>query len=58
MAGECAAELGVYGVFLGDGQRTVLNRAAGHLLRVKQASVNEGGVVAGFAALSSPLLFP
>ncbi|EOD22341.1 glutathione synthetase [Emiliania huxleyi CCMP1516] len=58
VAGECAAELGVYGVFLGDGQRTVLNRAAGHLLRVKQASVNEGGVVAGFAALSSPLLFP
>jgi len=56
--GKCACELGVYGVFLGDGQRVLLNQMAGHLLRVKIATVNEGGVVAGYAALGSPVLYP
>lgn len=56
-AGLCAAELGVYGFFLGNGTTTELNFGAGHLLRAKMADVNEGGVVAGFAALSSPALF-
>jgi len=45
-------------VFLGDGQRVLLNQMAGHLLRVKIATVNEGGVVAGYAALGSPVLYP
>ena len=58
VAGQAACELGVYSVHLGDGRRTLLNEAAGHLLRVKLASVDEGGVVAGFAALSSPCLYP
>ena len=56
--GACACELGVYGVFLGDGRRVLLNKDAGHLLRVKRAGVAEGGVVAGFAALGSPVLYP
>ena len=56
--GECACELGVFGVFLGDGQRTLLNEEAGHLLRVKLDGVDEGGVCAGFACLSSPALYP
>jgi len=56
--GPSICELGIYGVFLGDGRRVLLNQAAGHLLRVKMANVNEGGVVAGFAGLGSPVLFP
>jgi glutathione synthase len=55
--GPCAAELGVYGLFLGDGRTQALNVGAGHLLRAKMADVDEGGVVAGFAALSSPVLY-
>ena len=53
-----SSELGVFGVFLGDGQRTLLNEEAGHLLRVKLDGVDEGGVCAGFACLSSPALYP
>jgi len=56
--GPCTCELGVYGVFLGDGRRVLLNQPAGHLLRVKLDGVNEGGVCAGFAVLSSPVLYP
>ena len=56
--GACIAELGVYGVFLGDGRQVLLNAQAGHLLRAKLADVDEGGVCAGFAVLSSPVLFP
>lgn len=56
--GAAAFELGVYGVFLGDGecQRVLLNESVGHLLRTKLATSQEGGVAAGFAVLSSPLL--
>ena len=55
---RCISELGVYGVFLGDGRQVLLNKQAGHLLRTKLADVDEGGVCAGFAVLSSPVLYP
>ena len=54
-----ACELGVFGVILSDGAKDsepIVNEAAGHLLRVKLDGVDEGGVAAGFAVLSSPLL--
>lgn len=54
--GECTCELGVYGVMLSDGAEELVNECAGHLLRVKLDGVDEGGVCAGFAVLSSPLL--
>lgn len=55
--GAAVYELGVYGVFLGDGEgRVLLNESVGHLLRTKLATSHEGGVAAGFAVLSSPLL--
>jgi len=54
--GECTCELGVYGVHLSDGKRVLVDEVAGHLLRVKLHGVDEGGVCAGFAVLSSPLL--
>lgn len=58
LRGLAVLELGVYGVYLGDGEgkRVILNESVGHLLRTKLASSHEGGVAAGFAVLSSPLL--
>ena len=55
--GAATCELGVYGVILSDGKRVLANRSAGHLLRVKLEGVDEGGVCAGFAVLSSPVLY-
>ena len=55
--GGCTCELGVYGVGLTDGTRELANECAGHLLRVKLDGVDEGGVCAGFAVLSSPALY-
>ena len=52
--GSC--ELGVYGVFLGNGvDAPSLNAPAGVLLRTKQEGCDEGGVAAGFAVIDSPL---
>ena len=39
-----------------DGDRILLNEDGGHLLRTKGASVDEGGVAAGYAHIDSPLL--
>jgi len=36
--------------------QVLLNAEAGHLLRTKAATSNEGGVAAGFAVIDSPLL--
>ena len=51
-------ELGIYGVYLGDGRREgpLLNASAGHLVRTKTEGTDEGGVAAGFAVLDSPFL--
>jgi glutathione synthase len=55
--GEAVCELGVFGVYLGGGGAPPrLNAAAGHLLRTKLLGTDEGGVAAGFAVLSSPVL--
>lgn len=54
--GESISELGVYGVFAAAGDRTLVDISAGHLLRTKLASSNEGGVAAGYAVLDSPYL--
>lgn len=56
--GSC--ELGVYGVFLGDGgekegRPPILNAPAGTLLRTKREGSDEGGVAAGFAVIDSVL---
>lgn len=39
------------------GDRIILNERAGHLLRTKVASVDDGGVAAGVAVLDSPYLY-
>lgn len=54
---DAVCELGIFGTFLGGGGKAPLvNKAAGHLLRAKPVGTDEGGVAAGFAVLSSPLL--
>lgn len=53
---ETLSELGIYGTFLRKGDQVLSNANAGHLVRTKTSSSNEGGVAAGFAVLDSPLL--
>lgn len=54
---SAVSELGIYGVYLGDGAAPPLvNAFAGHLLRTKADGTDEGGVAAGFAVLDSPFL--
>jgi glutathione synthetase len=50
------SELGVFGVFLRRGDEVLLNAGAGHLVRTKAATSDEGGVAAGYAVLDSPVL--
>jgi len=50
------SEFGFYSVFLGDRKRVLLSRHAGHLVRTKAEGVDEGGVAAGYAVISSPFL--
>ncbi|KAI8910120.1 glutathione synthase, partial [Gorgonomyces haynaldii] len=49
------SELGIYGVFIGDGQVVYLNEEAGPLLRTKEAKTMEAGIAVGTGALDTPL---
>lgn len=51
------SEVGLFGVYLGNGRETRLNKAAGHLMRTKALGVDEGGVASGYSYLDSPLLW-
>ena len=53
---DTLSELGIYGTFVRRGDRVLLNAEAGHLIRTKAATSDEGGVAAGFAVLDSPYL--
>jgi glutathione synthetase len=54
--GKVVCELGVYGVFVSQGGKEVMNEACGWLLRTKSEGVDEGGVASGFSVLDSPHL--
>lgn len=56
---DTISELGVYGYLLGNvaEDRVIANAAAGHALRTKKMGTDEGGIMAGAAALDSPFLF-
>lgn len=56
ITGDCVAELGIYSAILKNEREVLLNSVCGHLLRQKLLGVDEGGVAAGFAVLSSPNL--
>ncbi|XP_032691229.1 glutathione synthetase-like [Odontomachus brunneus] len=53
---DVVAELGIYGVIVGDSKQIILNEEVGHILRTKSSTENEGGIVAGVGALDSPYL--
>ncbi|KAL3859765.1 hypothetical protein ACJMK2_009961 [Sinanodonta woodiana] len=50
------SEIGIYGVCLGSADEEIYNVQVGHLLRTKSSSDNEGGIVAGFATVDTPLI--
>eukprot|EP00927_Polykrikos_kofoidii_P051298 TRINITY_DN45093_c0_g1_i1.p1 TRINITY_DN45093_c0_g1~~TRINITY_DN45093_c0_g1_i1.p1 ORF type:complete len:614 (-),score=105.87 TRINITY_DN45093_c0_g1_i1:47-1822(-) len=52
------AEFGVFGVFLADGDKVLLNEAVGHLLRSKAQDTSQGGVFVGNAVVDVPFLLP
>ena len=43
-------------MFASNGETVIINDAGGHLLRTKEAKVDDGGVAAGVAVLDSPYL--
>ncbi|XP_075158569.1 glutathione synthetase-like isoform X2 [Haematobia irritans] len=53
---DVVSELGIFGVVIGDVDNIICNYQAGHMLRTKVATANEGGVAAGLGALDSPYL--
>lgn len=56
-SGFTISELGMFITSLFDGEgKEILNKHAGHLLRTKLSSTDEGGVATGFSVVSSPLL--
>lgn len=55
---DSLSELGIFGTFVRKGDEVLLNKEAGHLVRTKAATSDEGGVAAGFAVLDSPFLTP
>ncbi|KAG0724061.1 Glutathione synthetase [Chionoecetes opilio] len=54
---EVVSELGIFGTILGNAKDIQSSKFAGHMLRTKLSSVNEGGVAAGLGALDSVFLF-
>lgn len=53
---QTISELGIYGSYLRNKTEVLINQQAGHLMRTKVSSSNEGGVAAGFAVLDSVYL--
>lgn len=54
----CVAELGIYGAILWNSNYEILiNKEIGCIMKTKPVSVNEGGIVAGFAFIDNPLSF-
>ncbi|XP_022159486.1 glutathione synthetase, chloroplastic [Momordica charantia] len=50
------SELGIFGAYLRNRDKVIVNDHCGYLMRTKTSSSNEGGVAAGFAVLDSVYL--
>ncbi|MED6169260.1 Glutathione synthetase [Stylosanthes scabra] len=50
------SELGIYGAYLRNKDKVIMNNQSGYLMRTKISSSDEGGVAAGFAVLDSVYL--
>lgn len=53
---ELVSELGIFGIIIADENNVYVNKQAGHMLRTKLATANEGGVATGLGACDSPFL--
>ena len=53
---NCISEVSVYGIILSSDKIIYMNKAVGFLLRTKEKSSQEGGVIGGFSAIDMPLL--
>ena len=53
---KVVSEFSVYGVILSDESKYYLNKSVGFLVRSKEASQNEGGIMAGVSAIDIPFL--
>lgn len=53
---EVISELGIFGVYVAKNNEILENYQAGHLLRTKSSTCDEGGVASGFAVLDSVML--
>ncbi|RLN29822.1 glutathione synthetase, chloroplastic-like isoform X1 [Panicum miliaceum] len=51
--GLVISELGIYGAYLRNKDKVLINEQSGYLMRTKVSSSDEGGVAAGFAVLDS-----
>ncbi|KAL6643659.1 hypothetical protein ACP70R_018425 [Stipagrostis hirtigluma subsp. patula] len=51
--GFAISELGIYGAYLRNKDKVLINDQCGYLMRTKVSSSDEGGVAAGFAVLDS-----
>ncbi|XP_020598280.1 glutathione synthetase, chloroplastic [Phalaenopsis equestris] len=51
--GRAISELGIYGAYLKNNDKVIMNEKCGYLMRTKDSSSNEGGVATGFAVLDS-----
>eukprot|EP00262_Sarcandra_glabra_P019438 TRINITY_DN7324_c0_g1_i1.p1 TRINITY_DN7324_c0_g1~~TRINITY_DN7324_c0_g1_i1.p1 ORF type:complete len:559 (-),score=106.85 TRINITY_DN7324_c0_g1_i1:222-1898(-) len=50
---QAISELGIFGAYLRNKEKVIMNDHCGYLMRTKVSSSNEGGVAAGFAVLDS-----
>ncbi|EOA19388.1 hypothetical protein CARUB_v10000662mg [Capsella rubella] len=50
---QAISELGVYGAYLRNKDKIIVNEQSGYLMRTKISSSDEGGVAAGFGVLDS-----
>ncbi|KAL7752216.1 Glutathione synthetase [Sorochytrium milnesiophthora] len=57
MEAEVVSELGIYGIWISNGDQVNTNDVGGYLLRTKTSDTHEGGVAAGFAVLDSRARF-
>ncbi|KAF7817879.1 glutathione synthetase, chloroplastic-like [Senna tora] len=53
---QTISELGIFGSYLRNKDKVIINEQSGYLMRTKVSSSDEGGVAAGFAVLDSVYL--
>jgi len=53
---DTVTEIGIFGIFISEGGKEIVNSPSGYILRTKSIEHNDGGVAAGRAVLDTPNL--